>query len=197
VAALVELLGERVAAGLRVRVVCGSSHIKAQAAAAGIPLADDMAFSRLDLTIDGADELDPQLRALKGGGGALLHEKVIAAAADRFILIGDSRKPVARLGRFPLPVEVVPFGWPSIARRLAALGPAPRLRLDPATEAPFVTDEGNYILDCPFGAIADPDALAARLDAIPGVASHGLFLRMATLALIARGDTIDVLRPEI
>jgi ribose 5-phosphate isomerase A len=196
VAALVGLLGERVAGGLRVRVVCGSSGIKAQAAAAGIPLADDSAFSRLDLAIDGADELDPQLRAIKGGGGALLHEKIIAAAADRVIFIGDSHKAVAQLGRFPLPVEVVPFGWPSVARRLTELAPRPTLRIDPTTSGPFVTDEGNYILDCPFGAIADPEALAARLEAIPGVMTHGLFLGLATTALIARGQTVDVLTPQ-
>ncbi len=195
VAALVGLLAPRVAAGLRVQVVCGSTHIKTQAATAGIPLADDAAFSRLDLAIDGADEIDPQLRAIKGGGGALLHEKIIAAAADRVIFMADSRKPVAQLGKAALPVEVVPFGWPSVARRLAAMGPAPVLRNDPATGQPFVTDEGNYILDCRFGAIADPEALAARLEAIPGVMAHGLFLGLATLALIAHGETVDVLTP--
>lgn len=196
VAALVGLLAQRVAAGLRVQIVCGSTRIKEQAAASGIPLADDAAFSRLDLAIDGADEIDAQLRAIKGGGGALLHEKLIAAAADRVIFIGDSRKPVTQLGRAPLPVEVVPFGWPSVARRLVELGAAPTMRLDPTSGAPFVTDEGNYILDCRFAAITDPEALAAHLDAIPGVMAHGLFLGLATLALIARGDTVEVLTPR-
>ncbi len=190
VAMLVPLIGERVRAGLRLRAVCASTRTRALAEQAGIPLLADDAFERLDLTIDGADEIDPQLRTIKGGGGALLHEKVVAAASAEVVLIADSRKPVARLGAFPLPVEVVPFGWRSIARRIAALGAAPQLRMEAGTDRPFVTDEGNYIVDCRFAPIDDPDALAAQIAAIPGVAAHGLFIGLATRALIGRRDTV-------
>src|SRR5438105_4571056 len=183
VAALVPLLGERARAGLRVQAVCASSSTRRLATQAGIPLLDEMTFDRLDLAIDGADEFDPALRAIKGGGGALLREKIVAAAAERFILIADSRKPVAQLGQFPLPVEVTQFGWRSMAKKLAYLFP-PVLRLDKATGQPFVSDEGNYILDCKTGPIADPDALAAELAAMAGVMAHGLFIGMASVALV-------------
>jgi ribose 5-phosphate isomerase A len=196
VAALVPLLGRRVQDGLRVRAVCASSRTRALAEQAGVPLLPEDGFTRLDLTIDGADEIDARLNTIKGGGGALLREKVLAAAADRVVLIADSRKPVARLGQGPLPVEVVPFGWPSIARHVTAVAGAATLRADPATGRPFVTDEGNYILDCRGGPIADPAGLAARLAAIPGVMAHGLFLGLAGVALIARGDRVEVLTPQ-
>jgi ribose 5-phosphate isomerase A len=195
VAALVPLLGERIRAGLRLQAVCASSYTRALAEQAGIPLLDEKAFQRLDLAIDGADELDPALNAIKGGGGALLRERIVAAAADRFILVADSRKPVARLGQFPLPVEVTQFGWQSMAKKLAGLFP-PTLRLDKATGQPFISDEGNYILDCKTGPIADPVALAARLSAMAGVMAHGLFIGMASLALIAHGDRVEVLQPR-
>ena len=191
-AAVVPLLGERVRAGLRIQAVCASSSTHALATQAGIPLLDEMTFDRLDLAIDGADEIDPKLRMIKGGGAALLREKIVAAAADRFLVIVDSRKPVQQLGQFPLPVEVTRFGWQSMARRLRGLFPA-TLRLDKATGQPFVTDEGNYILDCQTGAIADPDALAAQLSAMAGVMAHGLFIGLASLALVARGQQVDVM----
>jgi ribose 5-phosphate isomerase A len=194
VALLVPLLGERVRAGLRVRVVCASEHTRGLAEQAGVPLMADDDFTRLDLTIDGADEIDPQLRTIKGGGGALLREKVLAAASDRVVLIADSHKPVKQLGAFPLAVEVAAFAWPSTAARVGAVAGPPTLRRD-AAGRPFVTDGGNYIVDCRCGQIADPDALAARLGVTPGVLTHGLFIGLASLALVARGDTVEVLTP--
>ncbi|NWG21992.1 MAG: ribose-5-phosphate isomerase RpiA [Chloroflexi bacterium] len=147
---------------------------------------------RLDLALDGADEVDPQLRLIKGLGGALLREKIVAASADRFLVMGSAIKRVARLGeRSPLPVEVVAFGIPLCARRLAALGCEPVLRRD-STGAPFITDEGHVILDCRFGVIDDPEALAAAIHAIPGVVEHGLFIGMASLAVLAGAGGVSI-----
>jgi ribose 5-phosphate isomerase A len=151
----------------------------------GIPLATLAERPRLDLAIDGADEIDPQLNAIKGLGGALLHEKIVAASAERFILVGDETKLVPRLGTHALlPVEVILFGRPLCERRLAALGCVPTLRRAADGES-FRTDEGNVILDCRFDVIDDAPALAVAINAIPGVVGHGLFLGMAGLALVA------------
>ena len=192
VAALVPLLGERIRSGLRIQTVCASSSTRALATQAGIPLLDEKTFEHLDLAIDGADEIDPALRLVKGGGGALLRERIVAAAADRFIVIADARKRVARLGQFPLPVEVTQFGWRSMAKKLGELFPA-TLRLDKATGQPFVSDEGNYILDCETGPIADPERLATQLSAMAGVMAHGLFIGLASLAVVARGGNVEEL----
>jgi ribose 5-phosphate isomerase A len=172
----------------RLRDIVGVPTSEGTAALArelGVPLTTLEAHPRLDLAIDGADEIDPALNVIKGLGGALLREKIVAASADRFIIVGDETKLVARLGvRAPVPVEVIPFGLPLCERRLAALGCVPTLRRA-ADGDPFRTDEGNVILDCRFGPIDDAPALAAAVHAIPGVVDHGLFLGMAALALVA------------
>ncbi len=150
----------------------------------GIPIGRFALASRLDLTIDGADEIDPDFRVIKGGGGALLREKIVAEASDRMVVIADGSKRVERLGEgVPLPVEVLPFARSFVAGRLAALGAEPMVRMD--TDGPWRSDQGNIILDCHFSRIADPDALAVRLQAIPGVMGHGLFLHEVDAAYIA------------
>jgi ribose 5-phosphate isomerase A len=174
----------------RVTGVPTSEVTAALARELGIPLTTLDRQPHLDLALDGADEIDPQLRLIKGLGGAMLREKIVAASAARFVVMAAVSKCVERLGeRSPLPVEVVAFGLPLCVRRLRALGGAPALRRD-RSGAPFVTDEGNLILDCNFGIIADPEALAASICAIPGVVAHGLFLGMASLAVIAGPDGI-------
>ena len=165
-AAFVSLLAGRVKAGLAVVGVPTSEQTRDQAEREGVPLATLDEIPELDLTVDGADELDDELRLIKGGGGALLREKIVAAASRRMIVIADGGKRVDRLGRFPLPIEVVPFG-------LAATG------------QPFLTDGGHCILDAALGRIDAPDRLAAALDATPGVVEHGLFLGLASGAILA------------
>ena len=150
---------------------------------------------RFDLVVDGADEIGPGLDLIKGGGGALLHEKILASAADLLLIIGDSSKPVATLGCFPLPVEVVPFAAFAIESRLVALGLKPIRRPSKADPTqPFITEEGNWIYDCASGAIPDPAALATALERLPGLVGHGLFLRMAAMALVADGDHVIIYR---
>ena len=188
----IRLIGERVRQGLQVQAIPTSRRTEELARAEGIPLIGFAATDRLDLTIDGADEVDGSFCLIKGGGGALLREKIVAAASDRVVIVGDSQKLVSVLGRFPLPVEVIPFGWQAAARRIRGLGAEPVLRHG-AGELPFRTDEGNLILDCPFGQIADPEALSRVLSDIPGVVEHGLFVGLATAVVIGRGDTVEVI----
>jgi ribose 5-phosphate isomerase A len=192
-ALMVEMLGQRVRAGLDVRGVPTSPATRRLAEAAGIPLLPLELVTRLDLTIDGADEVDPELRLTKGGGGALLHEKIVASASDRLIVIVDSSKLVANLGRAPLPVEVVPAAGRLLAEKLKAQGCTPTLRLRTDARQPFVTAEGNHILDCDFGQIADPAHLARILAEMPGVVEHGLFIDMADLVIVGRGAATEVL----
>ena len=182
----VEALAARVAEGLDVGdVVPTSKGIAAAAEERGLRLRDMMAAGAspaVDIAVDGADEIDGRLRLVKGGGGSLLREKIVAQMAARFVVIADAAKRVGKLGAFPLPIEVVPFGWYVTAERIAAVtGVAPVLRGGGET---FVTDNANYILDCPLGAIEAPEALSARLVTIPGVVEHGLFLHEAGEALI-------------
>lgn len=184
-------LGERVQDGLRIRAIPTSEKSRRLARNAGIELTDFEHVDRLDVTVDGADEVDPQLNLIKGGGGALLHEKIVASATEKLVIIGDSRKRVSVLGAFPLPVEIVPFGFELTLRRIRALGPEVKLRRGEAGD-PFVTVEGHYILDCSFGRIEEPEHLADRLEVIPGVVEHGLFLQMASTVVIARGNDIAV-----
>jgi ribose 5-phosphate isomerase A len=192
----VELVGERVNAGLEVRCVATSEATENQAKGLGIPLSTLDDLLELDLTIDGADEIDPKLRLIKGGGGALLREKIVAAASKRLAVIADSTKLVAELGAFPLPVEVVPFGLAAtrrhIERAIAGLGLAGSIRLRGGA-SPFVTDGGHFILDCSLGAIAEPELLGKTLSLIPGVVEHGLFVGFARTAIIAGAEGVEVL----
>jgi ribose 5-phosphate isomerase A len=193
----VALLGAKVAAGLKIVGVPTSEDTRDQAASLGIKLTTLEETPELDLTIDGADEIDGELRLIKGGGGALLREKIVAASSKRMIVIADASKKVARLGRFPLPVEVAPFGVGStqirVERASSALGLTGAIGLR-RSDRYFVTDGGHFILDCAFGAIPDPERLAATLAAIPGVVEHGLFLGLASLALVAGPDGVETLR---
>jgi len=185
----VRMLGERVKAGLKIRGIPTSVHTRDLAASVGISLTTLDEFQQIDVTIDGADEFDPKLRLIKGGGGALLREKVIASASRQVVIIADSSKEVAVLGKFPLPVEVIPFAQPLVAKRIAALGGAIKVRQD-ATGKTFVSDEGHHILDCSFGQIPDPLALARKLSDMPGVVEHGLFINLASVVLMAKGEKI-------
>ena len=192
----VAALGQRVANGLDVIAVPTSEATARSAAEAGIRLTSLDETPELDVTVDGADEIGPALALIKGGGGALLREKIVAYASAQMIVIADSGKHVAELGAFPLPREVVPFGL--VATALAVEQMAIELGLSVAIDvrqrdgAPFVSDSGNRILDASFGRIPDPEALVARLARIPGIVEHGLFLEMADLALIASADGVAV-----
>lgn len=193
-AILVDILGARY--GGRADApdcVATSARTRAQAEALGLPVRDLDTCAPLDLTIDGADEVDGAMRLIKGGGGALLQEKIVAAASARMVVIADESKAVAALGAFPLPVEIVRFGWETTARAVAAVleraaVAARDLRLRGGAEAPFRTDEGHYILDLGLGRIDAPEALDADLRAVPGVVETGLFLGLATGAIFGAAD---------
>ena len=187
-------LGERVKAGLKITGIPTSVQTADLARAAGIPLTTLDEHPEIDITIDGADELDAHLRLIKGGGGALLREKVVASASKKMVVVADSAKVVSVLGRFPLPVEVIAFARSVVENKIAALGGSPKLRTKP-DGSPFVTDNGNPILDCNFERIADPPALARALSSIPGIVEHGLFIGLASLALVGRGDRVEEMRP--
>lgn len=182
-------LAERIRAGLKIRGIPSSLRSKNLAEQLLIPLITLEECQVIDVAIDGADEIGPQLQLIKGGGGALLREKIVASAAKQFIIIADSSKEVATLGKFPLPVEVVAFAEPVVSRKIAALGATVKLRRF-AYGNPFTTDEGHHILDCEFGKIPDPPALARTLSDMPGVVEHGLFIGMAARALIGRGSRV-------
>lgn len=187
-------LAGRVREGLKVVGIPTSQKTKELAEQLGIPLTTLEEHPHIDIDIDGADEIDPQLNLIKGGGGAFLREKIIASVSRRFIVIADSAKQVKRLGKFPLPVEVVPFAQSLIKARIEALGAQVSLR-SYAYGNPYVTDEGHHILDCVFGEIADPPALAEKLRRIPGVVEHGLFIGMAEMALIGKdGEVVKIRR---
>ena len=182
-ACAVRAAGRRVAQGLRVECVATSRATEALARSLGLTVRPFDDIARLDLTIDGADEIDPALRAIKGGGGALLREKVVAAASDRVSIIVDSSKVVPRLGAFPLPIEVLPFAGAWVRRALAELG-GTATRRHAADGSPFRTDQGNLIFDTAFGPIEDAIGLAAHLAQVPGIVEHGLFLDEAERALL-------------
>lgn len=188
----IELLAEHVRAGLKVRGIPTSRATAELANRLGIPLSNFDEIQEIDVTIDGADEVDPQLRLIKGGGGALLHEKVVASASRQLVIVADSTKEVPVLGKFPLPVEVIAFAQSLVKKEIEALGASAELRL--LNGRPFVTDEGHHILDCHFGQIPDPAALARKLSDTPGVVEHGLFIGMASVVLVARGHEVIELR---
>lgn len=185
----VRLLAEKVAEGFRIQGVPTSERTARLCLELGVPLKSLEELPELDLTIDGADELDSQLRLIKGGGGALLREKIVAAASQRMIVIADESKVVETLGKFPLPIEVNPFGLAAtriaIEKAATALGLTGDIVLRGASKETFMTDGGHYILDASFGRIPDAEALSNRLHAIPGVVEHGLFINLASAAVIA------------
>ncbi len=198
---LVRLLGEKVANGLRVICVPTSDRTAALAEKLGIPLTTLSDTPHLDLTIDGADEFDDQLRLIKGGGGALLREKIVATASDRMIVIADASKQVKNLGAFPLPIEVIPFGCRTteekITRIAADFGCSGAIdrRADEYGE-PFLTDSENFIYDCRFGEIPDPDGLNKALNMIPGVVDNGLFIGIASVAIVGTDEGTHLVEPK-
>jgi ribose 5-phosphate isomerase A len=183
-------LGERVRAGLKITGIPTSIATADLARSVGIPLTTLDEHPVIDIDIDGADEIDPQLNLIKGGGGAHLREKVIAAAAKKMVVIADSGKVVEHLGKFPLPVEIVSFARSVVEKKIASLGASIKLRTRKDGSF-YLTDNGNPILDCTFGRIEDPPALARTLNNIPGVVEHGLFIGLASMALVGRGDHVE------
>jgi len=192
-------LGARLRDG-RLRDIVGVATSEATntlAGQLGIPMATLDTHPQLDLALDGADEIDPELNLIKGLGGALLREKIVESSAARLIIVADETKPVAQLGtRAPLPVEVIRFALPVVAPRLAALGCTPTLRRA-ADGQPFLTDENNYILDCAFNGIPDARALNVAIHAIAGVVEHGLFIGMAAQVFVAGTEGVStMIRPQ-
>jgi ribose 5-phosphate isomerase A len=193
----IELLGERIRAGLDVIAVPTSEATAREAERLGVPLTTLDETPQLDLTVDGADEIAPDLSLIKGGGGALLREKIVASASARLIVIADESKWVSALGRFPLPIEVVPFGLAATRRAIeaaaAALGcPGPALLRRSKDGHAFVTDSGHWVLDAALQRISDPKSLADRLAGIAGVMEHGLFVGLAQAAVIAGASGVRV-----
>ncbi len=185
----VRLLAEKVAAGLSIQGVPTSERTAKLCDELGVPLKSLDELPELDLTIDGADELDSALTLIKGGGGALLREKIVAASSARMIVIADQSKVVETLGAYPLPIEVNPFGLVStrilIEKAASRIGLSGALNMRRSGDSLFVTDGGHYIVDASFGRIPDAEALSSELYSIPGVVEHGLFIHMATQAIIA------------
>ncbi len=191
----IQLLGEEVKNGLKIRGIPTSDRSREQAAGLGIPLTTLDEYQQIDVTVDGADEVDPQLRLIKGGGGALLREKIVASASKQLVIVADATKRVPVLGKFPLPVEVIKFARAVIVKKIEALGAEVGLRMG-ADGKPYLTDENNYILDCRFGQIPDADGLARQLSNMPGIVEHGLFIGLASVVLVANGSAILELRAQ-
>ncbi len=189
-------LGKRVRSGLRITAIATSAESAKLATEQGIDLTNFDDSPVLDVNVDGADEIGPGLSLIKGGHGALLREKIIASAAKKFVVIADESKIVSTLGKFPLPVEVIQLAKPLVYRKLLDLGLNPMLRLVANGVVPWQTDEGNFILDCHCGSIQDPEKTASEIQSIIGVVEHGLFLRMASMALIAGQDGIREVHPS-
>lgn len=189
----VEALAARIAKGLRVAGIPTSERTAALARRLGVPLTSFAEHKRIDLAIDGADQVERgTLNLVKGLGGALLREKIVASASDRMVVVVEETKLVDRLGgKTPLPVEIVLFGWQTVLGRLTALGYAPRLRL--VGDKPYTTDGGNYIADCAIAEMPDPAALEARLSALVGVVENGLFIGMASRIVVARPAGVEVI----
>jgi ribose 5-phosphate isomerase A len=182
----IEAVGRKVAEGLSIKAVATSVRSEELARELGIPIVPFSDVAEIDITVDGADEVDPDWHLIKGGGGALLREKIVADSSTKLIVIVDESKLVRHLGKFPLPVEVVPFGFELTERKLRRLGCEPRLRM--ADTLRYKTDNGNYIMDCEFEPILQPVQLAERLGRIPGVVEHGLFVGMAAQIIVGRPD---------
>ncbi len=197
---LVRLLGEKVAEGFNTVCVPTSDRTAALATELGIPLTTLSDTPHLDLTIDGADEFDARLRLIKGGGGALLREKIVATASDRMVVITDASKQVETLGAFPLPIEVIPFGCRTTEEKIERIAAdfgcsgAIERRADEYGE-PFLTDSENFIYDCRFGEIPDPDGLNKALNLIPGVVDNGLFIGIASVAIVGTDDGTHLVEP--
>ena len=186
----IRLVGEQVRDhGLKIRAIASSEDSEKLGRSYGIPFTNFDETKSLDLTVDGADEVAPGLALIKGGGGKLLREKIVASASKRFVVVVDQSKVVEKLGRFPLPVEVIQMAEPLVNRELRELGFTPKIRAN-KDGSQFITDEGNLILDCSGMLIDDPHAIATKLDAMVGVVEHGLFLGMAERVLIAQEGQI-------
>jgi len=190
----IKALGERVKAGLKIRCVASSDASEALGRSLGMEVVGLAEMPELDIYIDGADEVGPGLALIKGGGGALLREKIVASSAKKFVVVVDSTKVVSVLGKFPLPVEVIKMALPLVTARLEELGLHPKQRFH-ADGSVYLTDEGNFIVDCACGAIEEPEVTAAEIRSIVGVVEHGLFLGMASVALVAGDAGVTELRP--
>jgi ribose 5-phosphate isomerase A len=186
----IKLLGEKVRDhGLKIRAIASSEDSERLGKTYGIPFVSFEECRSLDLTVDGADEIAPRLALIKGGGGKLLREKIVASVSKRFVIVADESKIVEKLGRFPLPVEVIPMAAPLVHDSLRKIGFTPKVRVN-GDGTHYITDEGNLILDCSGLLIENPGEMAAKLDSIVGVVEHGLFLNMATVAIIAGEEQI-------
>ncbi len=191
----IERIGEKMkTGGLRIKAIATSTRSEEQAISLGIPILSFAEIDQIDITIDGADEADTALNLIKGGGGALLREKIVASNSRQLIIIADESKLVKHLGKFALPVEVAVFGWEKTFQKLRPLGCTPQLRM--SDNHPYMTDNSNYIVDCAFGEIADPAGLHEKINAITGVVENGLFINL-TSALIAgyKDGEVKILRP--
>ena len=186
----IRLLGEQVRTGLKIRGIPTSKASHDLAQQLGIPLITLEDAQQIDVTIDGADEFDPGLNLIKGGGGALLREKIVASATSFQVVVTDSSKQVPVLGKFPLPVEVIKFAEPLIAKKISEMG-ARVVRRQDAAGKPYLTDEDNYILDCHFGQIPEPAALGRILKGNPGVVEHGLFIGLASVVVMAKAGAVE------
>ena len=186
----VRKIGKLVRNGLSIRGIPTSNRTKELAEAEGIPLIDFSESMFIDLTIDGADEIDGNLNMIKGGGAALLQEKIVASVSKAEIIVVNRTKLVDQLGAFPLPVEVIPFGWQVVFNQLESLHGNPDLRLNKGQ--PQVTDQGNYIIDCHFRKIENPKLLEHQLNMIPGVVENGLFINLCTKMILADGEQLIV-----
>lgn len=179
----IEKIGQMVKEGLNIQAVATSIASENQARALGIPITSFSEIQLLDLDIDGADEISEEGQLIKGGGGSLLREKIVALASRHRVIVGDERKYVKTLGKFPLPIEVVPFGWELVFKTLQALQGYPTLRTK--DDQPYITDNSNYIIDCSFGVIREPEVLHQQLKALTGVVETGLFLNLKPTVIIA------------
>lgn len=182
----IHAIADRVKKGLDIKAIATSTNSEKLALELGITIVSFAEIDHIDITIDGADEVNPSLELIKGGGGALLREKIVAAATDYYIIIADHSKYVQMLGAFPLPVEVVKFGWEMTSRHLQKLGCTVKTRQ--SGNDSLITDNGNYILDCSFGTIKDPTTLNQQINSLPGVVENGLFLDMADIVVIGEKD---------